>query len=181
VRTFSIVISPAMHSILALTVFAGIASCQNWKIGQQVKTTSGTVIGHAADWKPEVSEYLGIRFAEPPVGKLRFAAPVSYKGNETITATKFGLGCPENVGGKAVTMTDVGDDCLNLNVWAKPQSGEKAKAVMVRRNGSLGLQWLTYICTDLDLRWWFRIRKIIYSDIQRRSSCRRARRCCRQR
>jgi len=123
-----------MLSVLILSALTGIASCQTWKIGQQVKTTSGTVIGHAADWKPEVSEYLGIRFADPPVGKLRFAAPVAYKGNDTITATKFGLGCPENVGGKAATMADVGDDCLNLNVWAKPQIGEKAKAVMVSRD-----------------------------------------------
>lgn len=121
-----------MISALAFTALAGVVASQTWTIGQSVKTTSGSVIGKAADWKPEVSAYLGIPFAESPVGKLRFAAPVAFRGDGTITATKFGLGCPENVGGKAATMTDVGDDCLSLNVWTKPQIGEKAKAVMVR-------------------------------------------------
>lgn len=120
-----------MRSLLAFSVFAGVATSQTWTVGQSVKTTSGSVVGKGAGWKPEVSAYLGIPFAESPIGKLRFAAPVAFKGNGTIAATKFGLGCPEDVGGKAATMADVGDDCLNLNVWTKPQTGEKAKAVMV--------------------------------------------------
>lgn len=122
-----------MHSLLSLLILAQVAYGQTWTVGQAVKTTSGTVTGKGADWKPEVSVYLGIPFAESPVGKLRFAAPVAFKGSSSINATKFGLGCPENVGGKAETMKEVGDDCLNLNIWTKPQSGEKAKAVMVSR------------------------------------------------
>lgn len=127
-----------MHSLLTFFIFAGFVRSETWAVGQSVQTTSGTVIGKGADWKPEVSAYLGIPFAESPVGKLRFAAPVAFKGNGTFNATKFGLGCPENVGGKAATMKDVGDDCLNLNVWTKPQTGEKAKAVMVREAKSSG-------------------------------------------
>lgn len=120
-----------MLSLLALTSLFGLVSSQTWSIGQVVNTTSGSITGHAADWKPEVSEYLGIPFAESPVGQLRFAAPKPLKSTKAISATKFGLSCPENVGGKAATMQDVGDDCLTLNVWAKPQTGEKAKAVMI--------------------------------------------------
>jgi carboxylesterase type B len=58
-------------------------------VGEPVKTTSGTVVGHAAAIRTQVSEYLGIPFAKPPVGKLRFAAPEKFKGNSTIDASKY--------------------------------------------------------------------------------------------
>lgn len=38
-------------------------------------TTGGTIIGHEASNKTSVTEFLGIRFAEAPIGDLRFAAP----------------------------------------------------------------------------------------------------------
>jgi cholinesterase len=60
-----------------------------WTVGQAVNTTSGTIIGHAATNTTQVSEYLGIRYAEPPVGDLRFAAPKAYKSNATYNAVNF--------------------------------------------------------------------------------------------
>jgi cholinesterase len=120
-----------LSSFFALTSLAGIVYSQTFSIGRTVNTTTGSITGHAADWKPEVSEYLGIPYAEPPIGNLRFAAPKPLKSSKSITATKFGLACPENIGGKASTMVGAGEDCLTLNVWTKPQSGEKSKAVMI--------------------------------------------------
>jgi hypothetical protein len=64
-------------------------SQSRWVVGQGVNTTSGFVIGHAASNRTGVSEYLGIRFAQAPVGSLRWAAPVRYKGIGTINATEF--------------------------------------------------------------------------------------------
>ena len=58
-------------------------------VGKPVKTSSGTVVGHAATIRNQVSEYLGIPFAKPPLGKLRFAAPQRFKGNGTINASKY--------------------------------------------------------------------------------------------
>ena len=52
----------------------------NWTIGQTVQTSSGPVAGHQAA-NTTVSEYLGIPFAKPPVGDLRWAAPVKYTGS----------------------------------------------------------------------------------------------------
>src|SRR5437868_6847980 len=61
-----------------------------WQVGQAVQTTSGTVIGHPAAKAPQVSEYLGIPFARPPIGNLRFAAPQHYQdANATIVASTF--------------------------------------------------------------------------------------------
>lgn len=57
--------------------------------GAPVKTTSGTVRGRRANNATTVSEYLGIPFAQPPVGDLRFAPPVKYTSNRRIDGTKF--------------------------------------------------------------------------------------------
>jgi Carboxylesterase family len=64
-------------------------SASNWIVGQAVKTTSGTIIGHAASKRSAVSEYLGIPFAQPPLGKLRFAAPQPFKSNGKVIASNF--------------------------------------------------------------------------------------------
>lgn len=41
-------------------------------------TTGGVVLGHGATNKTGVIEFLGIKYAEAPVGELRFAAPKKY-------------------------------------------------------------------------------------------------------
>jgi Carboxylesterase family len=61
----------------------------NCTIGQTVETSSGPVAGHAATNYPEVSEYLGIPFAQAPVGNLRFAAPVKYEGLSRLNGSAF--------------------------------------------------------------------------------------------
>jgi len=48
------------------------------KNGSNVETSSGTLIGHPSSNKTHVTEFLGIRYAEAPVGELRFAAPKKY-------------------------------------------------------------------------------------------------------
>ena len=58
-------------------------------VGQIVETSSGAVTGHAATNHPEVSEYLGIPYAQAPVGDLRFAAPVKYAGSSMLNGSVF--------------------------------------------------------------------------------------------
>jgi cholinesterase len=81
------------------TFLACLASAQQWSIGQSVKTTSGEVKGHASSWKPAVSEYLGIPYAQPPVGNLRWAAPQalsSSSSKKSLDASKFSASCLPN-------------------------------------------------------------------------------------
>jgi hypothetical protein len=131
----------------------------NWTVGQTVQTSSGPVEGHAANGTADVSEYLGIPYALPPVGSLRFQAPLAYNGTDTINGTDYGFKCMQfdMFGGlgfakreletRALPITPAGaellleyfvglpamsEDCLSLNVWTKPQVGEKKKAVLVR-------------------------------------------------
>ena len=61
----------------------------NCTVGQIVKTSSGAVAGHAATNYSEVSEYLGIPYAQAPMGDLRFAVPVKYAGSSMLNGSVF--------------------------------------------------------------------------------------------
>jgi carboxylesterase type B len=54
-----------------------------------VNATSGVVQGHTTSLAPEVSEYLGIPYGKSTTGDLRFAAPVMYVGDETISGANY--------------------------------------------------------------------------------------------
>lgn len=119
--------------------------CPN--VGRSVNTTSGTVVGHSSSQYPQVGEYLGIPFAEPPLGSLRFNPPKPYIGNGTITANKQPRSCiqaPQGINytqpanwqqlsvshGSFANYTS--EDCLYLNVWNKPTDPNAGlKPVMV--------------------------------------------------
>ena len=75
----------------SIIVEAGFANrrASNWTIGQTVKTTSGPVTGHAALNKTEVSVYLGIPYAQPPVGDLRWEPPQKFLGTAPLNGSSF--------------------------------------------------------------------------------------------
>jgi hypothetical protein len=158
-----------------LTLFAcallllGVNGSPQWDVGQVVNTTSGPVSiasnyitasilasltwpqkvkGHAAALFKEVSEYLGIPWAAPPIGNLRFMPAQPYQGSyRTIVAEKYGPDCPtisakrstNSTGGNSAAsgvlslLDQAGhvqsEDCLTLNIWTKPQVGEKKKGM----------------------------------------------------
>ncbi|MHA3021356.1 carboxylesterase/lipase family protein [Mycobacterium sp. BMJ-28] len=84
-----------------------------------------------------VRQWLGVRYAAPPVGELRWRAPEPpQRWTEPADATRFGPVCPQqtdpyiplDLGGPQ------GDDCLTLNVWA-PAASTAPKPVMVWIHG----------------------------------------------
>lgn len=91
------IISFEMKLTILLPLTGAVSVCatglqeraSNWTIGQTVNTTSGPVNGHPAANQSSVSQYLGIPFAQPPIGDLRFAAPVKYTGNSTLNGTSY--------------------------------------------------------------------------------------------
>ncbi|KAG8718942.1 hypothetical protein FRC08_004014 [Ceratobasidium sp. 394] len=73
--------------------------------------------------------FLGIPFAQPPVGTLRFKPPVAWSRGSTkvINATRNGYSCVQSA---KYTTDSVSEDCLTLNIW-KPTNAPKPLPVMV--------------------------------------------------
>jgi para-nitrobenzyl esterase len=81
--------------------------------------------------------YLGVPYAKPPVGELRFAAPEPADNwSDTRDAMQFGPACVQAQG--AVSLTggaDTNEDCLYLNVWTPSGTPSAALPVMVFIHG----------------------------------------------
>ncbi len=96
--------------------------------GTTVQTDKGAVCGLDASG---VKSWLGIRYAAPPVGKLRWAPPEpAAKWDKTFQATAAGNDCPQTG-----FMTALNEDCLNLNVRVPSNPGKKPLPVMVQIHG----------------------------------------------
>lgn len=120
-----------------------------------VHTSNGPIRGHQAETLTCVLEYLGIPYAKPPVGHLRFAPPLKIDITNYHNAERFGFDCPLTPPGPAnypglttqaqqilnQFSADGGnpqsEDCLTLNIWSKvtPRSAAAQKPVLVFFHG----------------------------------------------
>ncbi|KAL7986313.1 hypothetical protein Chor_011479 [Crotalus horridus] len=90
-----------------------------------VITSSGPIKGKQFLAGPgSVTAYLGIPYAEPPLGKLRLQKPLPHQPwTQTLEATSFGNSCPQSIyveDPAAPTWnpkTPLSEDCLSLNIW----------------------------------------------------------------
>ncbi|KAF5856807.1 hypothetical protein ETB97_006698 [Aspergillus alliaceus] len=57
--------------------------------GPVAHTSNGDIVGHSSPVHPEVTEYLGIPYAAPPVGELRFEPPQAYHGRPRYVASRY--------------------------------------------------------------------------------------------
>lgn len=117
-----------------------------------VPTTNGLITGHVPSISNCVVEFLGIPYAQPPVGQLRFESPVKLNGTtKSFIATNYAADCPHAVnislsgypgftpqGPKCVADflvsngTAQSEDCLYLNIWTKATNVvDAAKPVLV--------------------------------------------------
>lgn len=106
---------------------------------EPVQTQQGSYVG-AKDPEFESCVYKGIPFAEPPLGKLRFARPVPASPHQGVKeAVKFGPACPQvpdiTMGGKAESYSE---DCLYLNVWRPAREGVFPVMVWIHGGGFTG-------------------------------------------
>ncbi|KAF8608653.1 alpha/beta-hydrolase [Ceratobasidium sp. AG-I] len=74
--------------------------------------------------------FLGIPFAKPPVGSLRFRPPVPWSPDNArvVNATQAGYSCESSLAGS--TTNPESEDCLTLNIW-KPTNVTGKIPVMV--------------------------------------------------
>jgi len=101
--------------------------------GPVVSTAEGQVRGFV---KNGVNIFLGIRYAAPPVGNLRWRPPAPVeKWQGTLDATTYGNTCPQVTElGAFAGPSSTTEDCLYLNVFTTGNT-EKRKPVIVWIHG----------------------------------------------
>jgi len=95
--------------------------------GPVVHTAEGPVQGSVRNG---ISQFLGIPFAAPPVGDLRWQPPKPHAAwTQTLKAVKFGNTCPQITElGVFAGPVSVTEDCLYLNVFTTRSNGAAANA-----------------------------------------------------
>jgi para-nitrobenzyl esterase len=97
-----------------------------------VSTASGEVEGL---WEGGLQSFKGLTYAAPPVGPLRWRAPqppASWQGVRPGFA--YGWACPQTATAE-ITLGDMSEDCLTLNVWTPAHPAGEKLPVMVWLHG----------------------------------------------
>jgi para-nitrobenzyl esterase len=93
----------------------------------EVVTQYGSVVGSADDG---IRQFLGIPYAAPPVGNLRWKAPQPpAKWTKPRLAQQFGSSCPQF--GSPFGLESFDEDCLYLNVYTPDGKNVHRRPVMV--------------------------------------------------
>lgn len=123
-----------IFSILIFTfIQIDILSQSDFNLSVQTKIVNGEIEGNY-DTKTGMSMYFGIPYAKPPIGPLRWKAPLPMANWTGVKQTKkFG---PRAV--QAFPFSDmifrsdgVSEDCLYLNVWSPAKRNDKNLPVLV--------------------------------------------------
>ncbi|KAL7071742.1 hypothetical protein ACQ4LE_009118 [Meloidogyne hapla] len=116
-----------------LQVNASLSSSHQSKVPVDIELQAGLIRGFESIFlHKRVRSFLGVPFAEPPVGELRFWPPRLKKPwNETIEATILAPACyqgrdtyNESFWGSEMwnANTPVSEDCLYMNIWAPAEA-----------------------------------------------------------
>jgi para-nitrobenzyl esterase len=98
-----------------------------------VKLADGQVRGSVMEGS---RQFLGIPYAKPPVGDLRWKAPQSPDPWKDVRdATLFGKRCAQVANATLQNMASNDEDCLYLNVWTPSPVPKEALPVMVWIHG----------------------------------------------
>ena len=115
------------------------------------QTQYGAVLG-AMDSASGTQRWLGIPYAKPPTGALRWKAPVEpAPWASTLSARAFGQSCSQggrlfspspDTGGFSLSVRDGigkpvgGEDCLSLNIWRPAGAGGNLPVIVFIHGGS---------------------------------------------
>lgn len=120
--------------MLAAICMSFAASAQtDYNFPVQVKIENGTIEGNY-DTKQGLQLFLGIPFAKPPIGDLRWKAPQppdNWKG--VLQTKKFGPRPVQGIvfGDMNSRSAGLSEDCLYLNVWTPAKHDTKGLPVLV--------------------------------------------------
>ncbi|CAG2113750.1 unnamed protein product [Medioppia subpectinata] len=84
-----------------------------------VRTAVGTFVGHLTAYGgKDVTQFLGIPYAEPPIGSLRFKRPVPYRTSNQLKANRWPNPCLQRDNHLQLNNYNFSEDCLYLNIWS---------------------------------------------------------------
>ncbi|MBO9576239.1 MAG: carboxylesterase family protein [Sphingobium sp.] len=116
--------------VLAALLSASWGAAEAQTAAPVVAIDSGKLAGTAKDG---MASFLGIPYAAPPVGDLRWRAPQPVKGWEGVRpATAFGSVCRQTADWVKLPQSE---DCLVLNVWAPAAKAARPYPVLVYIHG----------------------------------------------
>jgi carboxylesterase type B len=122
---------------VAVAAAAGLALTMP-AVPKQVRTASGLVSG-VAGRNPAITVFKGIPFAAPPVGPLRWHAPVPAAPWQGVRAADaFSPSCIQTIVTEKKPWTyefmahgEISEDCLYMNVWTPAAGGSAGRPVFV--------------------------------------------------
>ena len=123
--------------LMAAVVAMALQACSQQKkeVTLQVKTQAGVVEGIAEDG---IKKFLGVQFAEAPVGDLRWKAPQPVKAWEGVRDAKaFGNDPmqPNVFGDMNFRGASRSEDCLYLNIWTPANFEDEGLPILIYFNG----------------------------------------------
>jgi para-nitrobenzyl esterase len=103
--------------------------------GPATKVESGMLTGIHFGADPNSAAFLGVPYAAPPVGALRWKPPVPVQSwRETREATQFGSPCPQ-LPAPWFHFIEGHEDCLYLNIWTTDVRSTANRPVLVYFHG----------------------------------------------
>ena len=121
----------AVSATAASATAASVTASEAIAAAGEVGTEQGQYRGAQADWG---WMFLGLPYARPPVGDLRWRPPQPAASHQVVrAASAFGPACPQPQAGQQ-GLGDTSEDCLTLNVWT-PGLDEGQRPVMVWIHG----------------------------------------------
>ncbi len=127
-----------VFAVLAIACAAVLSSCSEKKgeaVTLQVKTQYGVLEGFEEDG---VKKFLGVPFAQAPVGELRWKAPQPVQAWEGVREAKQFGDDPMQLdvfGDMSFRGPGRSEDCLYLNIWTTAATTADALPVLIYFNG----------------------------------------------
>ena len=133
------------HIFSAILASLAFASASEFTDELRISSLNFSVQGsYATNVSSTVRQFLGIPYAEPPIGEHRFRPPVTKKPyHDVLNATAFGPSCMQYDDGSPSVFSEflhstqltvgMSEDCLTLNIWTPPEDeiGDELLPVMI--------------------------------------------------
>jgi para-nitrobenzyl esterase len=157
------VVCMALISFAATWAVENPVASDSWSEETQGRTLMIPGLGALAGFEaqPGVELFLGIPFAKPPTGSLRWQPPLPHPGwNTTRQADEFGPACMQLGGATGPAPTNISEDCLFLNI-ARPAKGAGPLPVMLWFHGGGMSTGATNEGMDTPQGWSYDIQKLV--------------------